>query len=94
MNAGLMHRVVILISFLFAVATFFFNVNSGCDILYSAFWALCVLFCMSIVMLAALQSVAKALLRHLQERQRLQREADMEALRKQAAKQQQQKGQG
>jgi len=92
MSAGLMHRVVILASFIIAVVTFFFNLNTGCDILYAAFWALCVLFGVSIVMLVALQSVAKALLRHLQERQRQQHDAEMEALRKQIAKQQKDQG--
>jgi cytochrome b561 len=89
-----MHRVVILASFLVALVAFAYNMATGGDLLYSAFCALCVLFGVSIAMLIALRSVASALLRHLQERQRLHREAEMENLRKQMAKQQQQKGQG
>ena len=88
MNTGLMHRVVVFASFLVALVTFAYNMSSGGDLLYSAFWALCVFMGISIAMLIALQGVAKALMRHLKERQRLQQEAEMEALRKQAVKQQ------
>lgn len=88
MNVGLLHRLVILLSFLVALVTFVVNMCVSGDILFSAFWALCVLFGVSIIMLAAMQSVASILLKHLQEKQRLQREAEAEALRKQASKQQ------
>ncbi len=88
MNVGLLHRLVILLSFIVALVTFAFNMYVSGDILFSAFCALCVLFGVSIIMLAAMQSVASILLKHLQEKQRLQREAEAEALRKQAGKQQ------
>jgi len=90
MNSGLMHRVVILASFIIALAVFAYNMATGGDLLYSAFCALCVLFGVSIAMLFALQSIATALLRHLKERQFQQRQAELDAARKQAAKQQQQ----
>ena len=94
MSTGLMHRVVVFASFIVALATFAYNMSTGGDILYSAFCALCVFMGLSIAMLIALQGVAKALLRHLKERQRLQREAEIEVLRKQAAKQQKGQSQG
>lgn len=94
MSAGLMHRVVVFASFLVALATFAYNMFVGGDLLYSAFCALCVFMGLSIAMLIALQGVAKSLLRYLKVRQRLQREAEMEELRKQAAKQQKSQGQG
>lgn len=94
MSTGLMHRVVVFASFIAALAIFAYNMAEGGDILYSAFCALCVFMGLSIAMLIALQGVAKALLRHLKEKQRLHREAEMEALRKQMAKQQKDQSQG
>lgn len=93
MSTGLMHRVVVFASFIVALATFAYNMWAGGDILYAAFCSLCVFLGLSIAMLIALQGVAKALLRHLKERQRLQREAELEAARKQQAAAKQQKGQ-
>jgi Mg2+/Co2+ transporter CorB len=93
MNKGLMRRVVILAAFIVALGTFVFNIATNGDILYSAFCAICVFLGVAIAMLFALKGVAKALLRHLKERQAIQQRAEMEELRKQVLQQQQQQQQ-
>jgi sensor domain CHASE-containing protein len=58
------------------------------DILYSAFWALCVLFAVSTVFLVALQAIAKVLFKHLSERKAQQmvemQRAEQEKMQKEA----------
>lgn len=77
MPTSLVNRLVILFGFGMALITFGFNLAGGSDILYAAFWAVCVLFGSSTILLIAMRSIATVLLKHLQDKQRAQREANI-----------------
>lgn len=66
--AHLIHRIVIMVGFLFALIIFFYKIWTGADLLISAFYALCVMFAVSTVFLIAIQSVAQILFKYLREK--------------------------
>lgn len=76
---NLLHRVVILVSFMVAIVSLVWNYAISGDLLYAAFIGICVLFAVSIVMLLALESVARVLFKHLAEKQRAQAQARQKA---------------
>ncbi|OGV56341.1 MAG: hypothetical protein A2X49_07210 [Lentisphaerae bacterium GWF2_52_8] len=65
---NLLHRVVILISFMVALVCLIWNWLSSGDLLYAAFIGIAVLFTVSIVLLLALEAIARVLFKHLQEK--------------------------
>lgn len=70
MYTHIIHRIVIFFGLVSAVICLIWNLAAGQELLYSAFISLCVLFASSIVLLIALQSIAKVLLKYLEEKRK------------------------
>ena len=70
MYAALIHRMVLVLGFVAAVICFVVNIALGHELLHSAFYALCVMFGVSVVMLVALRSIARILFKFLLEQRK------------------------
>ena len=78
MQNNLIHRIVILVAFMFAAIFFIIQIYLGYDLLEAAYTAVCIMLAVSIILLIAIQCVVKILFEHLSEKQKRELEKSVE----------------
>lgn len=77
MPSDVIKRFVLLISLAAAILSLAVNLALGRNLLFSAFWACCVMFGVAIILFFSAQTIAKILMAHLFEQRRLKEEEEL-----------------